>query len=205
MNKKGNHKFRTRDLIVGVRDLTRDDLALLDKPRDQPLVTRLRDPHHRLARLIASGLRQGEAAHLAGYSQDRACILMKDPTFTNLVESYRNMASESFVKAQDEFHEMAVSNMLKAERHIAERIEQKEEEGELLSVREALAISRDAADRFGYGKKTTNVNVNVDFAARLERASRRSVEVRALPVPSSSAATEPAPRGTSLSLGALRR
>lgn len=164
-------------LFDRVRDLSRDDLAVLRETRDVPVVQRLRDPHHRLARLVATGLKPAQAAQQAGYSYGSLSILQKDPAFQDLVAHYRKIVDESFAESQDTFYELATSNMLKAERHLAERIEEKEEAGELLSVREALAISRDAADRFGYGKKTTNVNVNVDFAARLERASRRSLRV----------------------------
>lgn len=165
------------NLFSSVRELSRDDLSVLSEARSVPVIQRLRDPHHRLARLVASGLKPSQAATQAGYSYGSLSILQKDPAFKELVSHYRKIVDESFAESQDTFYELATSNMLKAERHLAERIEEKEEAGELLSVREALAISRDAADRFGYGKKTTNVNVNVDFAARLERASRRSLRV----------------------------
>lgn len=177
----------TKDLITGIRELSRDDLVRLREKRTVPVVQRLRDPHHRLARMVAAGLGLNEAAAAAGYSYGSLHHFMKDPAFQELVAKYRDMVNESFVESVDAYHELATSNMLKAERHIAERIEEKEESGELLSVREALAISRDAADRFGYGKKTTNVNVNVDFAAKLEAAQKRSAHVinakAALPSP----------------------
>jgi hypothetical protein len=41
-----------------------------------------------------------------------------------------------------------------------------------------MAISRDAADRTGHGKVQTNMNVNVDFASKLEAARRRSAGAR---------------------------
>ena len=188
------------NLIEGVRDLTREDLSKLAAPRAVPVVQRIRDPHHRLARLVAAGLKPSKAATEAGYSYASLNLLQKDPSFQELVAHYRKLVDENFAESQDAFYSLATANMLKAERHIAEQIEIKEEAGELLSVREALAISRDAADRFGYGKKTTNVNVNVDFAAKLERASRRSLRVidSAAPprlVPSGGGSSpDPAPR-----------
>ena len=165
------------NLITGVRELSRDDVQALHGARSVNVVKRLRDPHHRLARLVASGLRPSEAAAQAGYSYGSLSVLQKDPAFVELVEHYRSVVTEAFAESQDAFFELATSNMLKAERHLAEYIERKEEDGELLEPRVALAISRDAADRFGYGKKTTNLNVNVDFAARLERAAARSARV----------------------------
>ena len=64
--------------------------------------------------------------------------------------------------------------MLVAERQIADRLEDAEEEGVKLPLKDLLAISRDGADRFGYGKKSAVLNTNVDFAAILEQAIARS-------------------------------
>lgn len=163
--------------ILGVRELTRGDLACLREPRNVSAVAKLRDPHHRLARLIASGLRPPEAAARCGFSVSRVYVLNIDPTFQDLVASYRKEVDAAFVQSQDEYYETATANMLKAERQIAEKLEAAEEEGELLPTRDLIAISRDAADRFGYGKKQTNLNVNVDFAAKLEKAIQRSGKV----------------------------
>lgn len=160
--------------ILGIRELTREDLACLREARTTSAVSKLRDPHHRLARLIASGLKVNEAAVRAGFSAARAYVLHIDPTFQNLVAEYRKDVQTAFVAGQDDYYSTATSNMLKAERQLAERLDAADEAGELLPVRDLIAISRDAADRFGYGKKTTNLNVNVDFAAKLEAARKRS-------------------------------
>lgn len=164
--------------ILAIRELTREDLACLRQQRTASAVSKLRDPHHRLARLIASGLKVNEAAARAGFSAARAYVLHVDPTFQNLVAEYRKDVQTAFVAGQDDYYTAATSNMLKAERQLAERLDKADEEGELLPVRDLIAISRDAADRFGYGKKSTNVNVNVDFAAKLEAARKRSDNVR---------------------------
>ncbi len=79
-----------------------------------------------------------------------------------------------FVKNADAFYEVATSNMLKAEVMLADKLEAAEEEGTHLPTRDLIAISRDAADRFGYGKRQTNLNVNADFASLLEKAIQRS-------------------------------
>lgn len=164
-------KVRT---ILSVRELTRDDLELLRPARTTPVVAKLRDPHHRLARLIASGLRIGEVVARSGYSYGRLAVLQNDPAFKELVAHYRNVVTEEFKESIDDYYDLAASNMLKAERQIAEKLEEADEAGELLPTKDLLAISRDAADRFGYGKKSTNVNVNVDFASQLEKAIARS-------------------------------
>jgi hypothetical protein len=160
--------------ILGIRELTRDDLACLKTPRTASAVAKLRDPHHALARFIAAGLKINEAAGRAGFSAARAYVLHADPTFQDLVAKYRKEVDAAYVVSQDDFYSTATANMLKAERQLAERLDKADEEGELLPVRDLIAISRDAADRFGYGKKSMNVNVNVDFAAKLEAARKRS-------------------------------
>ena len=47
----------------------------------------------------------------------------------------------------------------------------------MLSIRELLSISRDAADRIGLSKRSIQTNVNVDWAAALDRAIARSREL----------------------------
>lgn len=163
-------KFRA----VELRELTRDDLPRLLEPRARTTVAKLRDSHHRVARLFAMGLRKSEVVARSGYSLSRIDVLYPDPSFQELIAKYRAMVDESFVASADEYHDLVTRNMIAAERHVADHIEELDETGELLPVRTALAISRDAADRMGYGKKQTNVNVNVDFAKNLEGMLRRS-------------------------------
>lgn len=173
-------KIAREPTVIEARALTRDDLALIPQAReasDVNRVAKLRDPHHRLARFLAAGLRMGEAAEKAGYSYNRAATLQKDPAFVELVAVYRGKITESFVESADTYHELLFSNMVKAERMLAEKIEAAEEEGEFLPTRDLIAISRDAADRTGYGKRQTNLNVNVDFAAKLEATIARSRQI----------------------------
>ena len=107
-----------------------------------------------------------------GYSAVRVNDLLNSPAMEELVAQYRLKVDEAFVENVDSFFEVATRNMMAAERHISDHIAELDETGELLPVRVALAISRDAADRFGYGKKQTNINV--DFASALEKAIARS-------------------------------
>lgn len=160
--------------ILSVRELVRDDLEVLREKRAAMPTNRFRDPHHRVARLYAAGLRTFEVQQRCGYSISRLQVLSADPAFQELVASYREKVNEAFVREQDEFYELATSNMIKAETQIAEHLEQAEENGELVPLRSLIALRADSADRLGYGKKQTNLNVNVDFAAQLEKAIKRS-------------------------------
>lgn len=167
-------------VIHEVKALTRDDLNLLQAAREQkavPLVQKFRDTHHRLARLMAAGLRNRDVAIASGYSESRVLMFSSDPAFMELVAHYRNTVTEGFKDEVSGFFEIATQNMVIAERQISEKLEQAEEDGTTLPTRELLAISRDAADRFGFGKHTMQTNVNVDFASQLEAAINRSTKV----------------------------
>lgn len=173
--------------ILNVRALTRDDLMLLRQDgSDQQaragvgIVQRLRDPHHRVARLFASGLRMEEIVARSGYSYGRVNTLKNDPAFQELIAKYRDKVDAAFVREADTYYELATANMVTAERMISEKLEEHDENGTLPPVRELIAISRDAADRFGYGKRQTNLNVNADFAAMLEAARGRSAKAKTI-------------------------
>lgn len=180
--------------VMVVRPITREDLALLKEPRPKNQIQSFRDAHHNLARFIATGLNLTDAAAKAGYSYQRASMLNSDPAFQNLINKYREKVTEKWLENIDEFQQLAVGNMLKAERQISEKLDRADEADELLPTRELIAISRDSADRFGYGKKQTNVNVNVDFAAKLEAGIARSRSIRV--VESSVVTSKDAPPAT---------
>jgi len=169
-------KIASKPEIVEVRALTRDDLGLLAdaRPGSTPTVAKLRDTHHRLARMVASGLRMSEIVTQSGYSHARLTTLNRDPAFIELVAQYRSRIDDAWAREQDAYAELMTANMLKAERMIADKLEDAEADDSPLPTRELIAISRDAADRMGYGKRQTNLNVNVDFAAKLEAARERS-------------------------------
>jgi hypothetical protein len=160
--------------IFEVRELRKEDLARLYEPRRVPVVRKIRDSHHHIAKLFASGLNAAEVARRTGRHRAAMSMLRKDPAFSNLVAEYRDIATAAWAEGVDDYFELACGNMVRAELQIADRLAEAEEAGETLPVRDLLAISRDAADRFGYGKKQTNLNVNADFAALLEKAIRRS-------------------------------
>ena len=135
---------------------------------------KLRDSHHMIARLRAAGLRNFQIAERMGYSVVRITALLSSPSMEELVAQYRVKVDESFVENIGEFYQVATQNMIAAERHISDHIAELDEQGELLPVRVALAIASDGKDRFGPSKKSQQTNINVDFAAALEKAIARS-------------------------------
>jgi len=167
--------------ILGIRDLTRDDLSILGNTRAKgPVVKRFRDSHHRIARMFAAGLRTQEVHARSGYSYARIQSLSSDPTFQELIASYREKVVESYVETIDEYHETLVSNMLKVERMVADKLDDAIDSGDTLPVRDLISIGRDAADRVGYGKKETRTNINIDMGKDIEAALRRSAKAKDL-------------------------
>ena len=65
----------------------------------------------------------------------------------------------------------------KSLRTIEDHFDSADEANELVPLPRALAVASDFADRIGIAKKSINMNVNVDFAAKLEAARRRSQRV----------------------------
>lgn len=157
--------------IGEVRELTLDEVM---GPRGQIApIKRFRDSHHRMARLFASGLRVSEVAALTGYSVSRVSIFHSSPAFQELIAQKRGIEDEV---ARDEitaYNQLIMSNGLKAERKLADKLDD-DDESEDLSVRELISIARDAADRVGLSKRTVQTNFNMDFADLLDRAIKRS-------------------------------
>lgn len=168
-------------IIIGeVRPLRRDDLEAIREKRTIGVVQKLRDPHHRAARLIASGLRPQQVAIACGYSMQRIYTLTADPAFKDLVAKYREDVHEAFVSSEEEHYAMATEVNRKALRHINEHFDKADEEGELVPFRNALAAFGDTSDRVGIQKRSTQTHVNVDFAAKLEAAIARSGKANAM-------------------------
>lgn len=170
-------KLATAPKIIEIRPLTRDDLACLrDKRPTVNMVKTFRDWHHRIARLVAMGLRPGEIQTQAGISSTRYLQYLGDPAFQELVAQYRAQVNSGFADAATELYETVAANTLNAELMIREQLEEAAAEGIPIPIKTLLTISRDGADRVGLPKQkvSQNTNINLDFASMLEKAAARS-------------------------------
>lgn len=170
-------KLASNPKILAVRPLTREDLACLRETRPvQGVVKAFRNHHHRIARLAAMGLRPGEIQAQAGISVTRWVQLKNDPAFQELVSQYRAKVNEGFADAATELYTAVAANTINAELLIAEQLEEALDGGEAIPLKTLALISRDGADRVGLPKMkiAQNTNVNLDFAAMLEAAAKRS-------------------------------
>ena len=170
-----NAEARTRPLTaVVVRELEEADVALLaergsaDTAR-QPL-KKISQRHHALARNIASGMPDGEAAIVCGYTASRVSILKGDPAFQELIQFY----SEDIDAQYADLHERLSALSMDAAEELLERLES---DPEKISTAQLLEIVKSGADRTGHGPSSTqNVNHNVDIASRLANAIKRTEE-----------------------------
>lgn len=159
--------------VLGVRALTREDMLTLRDPRPpQGRPRAMRETHHRLARLVAAGVPVGEILSRTGYSSTRLLQLRASPAFQELVTQYKAKVDEAFVEAVDEFYSTATSNMLRMERMVEDHLDEAEETQERIPLSLLFKGIGDRADRFGYGKKTTQKNEIFDFAAIMEQYGR---------------------------------
>jgi hypothetical protein len=167
--------------ILGTRELTTADLARPRRPQP-PTIARLRDIHHMMARMFATGMALRTVAALTGYSYERVCMLRRSPQMDQLVAEYRASGelTEATLGPLDMAMALATKAKLTALRHIVAAQEDADDAGEYLPVRQSLSIFAETGDRVGFGKRSTTVNVNVDFAAQLERAIRRSGEAKVI-------------------------
>lgn len=165
---------RKMEMLVSVVGPIRDaDLALLQNNREikPQLLKKITQRHHGLARSIASGVGHGEAAIIHGYELNRVSILMGDPAFVELVEFYKEKVDGAFVDVAEHMAALSKDALIA----LQERLE---EDPEAFTNRELLAILSDMADRTGFGKQSTQVNVNYNLGARLELARKRALESR---------------------------
>ena len=164
--------------VSGIRTLTRADLTHLTTRRTTTAVQTLRDSHHRLARAVASGMPQHQIAATCGIGYNRISVLKSDPAFADLVAHYRGMLTAEWLEAGDPVIEFLGSVRTKALAMIEDKLDAAAEAGEFLPSRDLATFAELGLDRTGYGKVNKNVNVNVDFAANLEKARSRSARAR---------------------------
>jgi DNA-binding CsgD family transcriptional regulator len=164
--------------ITDIREVTRADLTHLQAPRPAGQIQSLKDSHHRLARAVASGMSNSQAAETCGMSYNRVSILKADPSFIELVAHYRTILTAEWKETADPVTDYMRSNALKAEQLISDRLDKAMEEDETIPLSQLVQVTSDRYDRLGYSKVTKSVNLNVDFAANLEAARRRSAPAR---------------------------
>ena len=140
----------------------------------------LRDSHHRVLRFAAAGHTPLEIAGKTGYTSTRVSQIINSPSAQDQILKYRDMITEVWLDdvAEDQRAMGRIHRM--ANRLIEDKLEDHLDDPDANPIRleTALKIRDSMADRIGYHRKTATENVNVNFAANLEkiRAARRKAD-----------------------------
>ena len=131
-----------------LRDLQLSDLKEMqeDLPKE-PVVAKLRDGHHNLARLLAEGRKDVEVSAITGYSQVHICRLKSDPMFQELVGFYRTQVQGVFLDA----HQRLATLGTTAVQVLQERLEN---EGDEMAIGVLVKVAEMALDRSVAPKKS---------------------------------------------------
>lgn len=152
--------------------------------RPAPL-KRLSERHHALARCLAGGMSEANAAITCGYVQSRVSILKADPAFQELLAFYREDVESKYL----DMHGVLAGLSLDAATELRERLEEDMNADEKkITLNALIELTKLGADRTGFGPQSssTNLNVNVDMASKLQSARERVAQRRALPEPGGS-------------------
>ena len=175
----GKHRGRPKlDLeVVEMGELTVEDLAALSAGGGLKAIPikKLSERHHALARSIAGGMGQKEAAYQHAYTPTRVGMLMRDTSFLELVEHYRAVPDALYA----DLHERLAGMSLDAADEINRRMEDDANREEGADPKISLGQLRDimvvAADRTGFGPatKSTHIHLHANLAEKLEAARKR--------------------------------
>lgn len=155
----------------------------------KPAVMRLRERHHTLAKLLATGQTRNQVAAIIGMTPERVGTLYNDPAVQNLIIQYRS--DPDVVRAQGidyiafQREQMIALNQRMMD-SVADSVTEAEESGEPIPLHKALRAIEIFSDRIGLGKHTTQTHV-YDFASELEArriARMKTIEAKATrPIP----------------------
>jgi hypothetical protein len=181
--------------VLGIRYLEEGEAQATPRGHSAPIKA-LRDSHHMIARLLALGIPVGEVAYRTGYSLTRVSTLKRAPAVQELIAHYRQQVDEAYGTSTQEYFTYANQNRNASARMINDKLMSGEPED--FSVQQLVSIHADFADRTGFPKRSLAVNVNLDFAAALDRAiarSREAAEAVSLLPPSTQPASPPRAAG----------
>lgn len=165
------------DAPVVSRALTPADLAKLSQVRGNqkpiPLTRRMTMRHHALARCVADGMTDFEAAATTGYDRSYISILKSDPAFKELVNFYVGKKEEKYVDFHERLARLGVDSLDELHNRL-------EEDPDQFSPGQLLEITKVIADRTGHGpSQTTNHNVSINASLTLRTARERLAKIDA--------------------------
>lgn len=140
------------------RALDGQDLLALANPQgtEPPPLKKIKETHHRLARLLASGLKPVEVAAITGFTQSRISILKNDPAFQELLAHYANTVESKWA----DMHEQLAGVSLDVLHELRDRLH---DSPESMSTDQLMKFLDSMLDRTGYGVQTKSKNENLNL------------------------------------------
>lgn len=138
---------------VDVNDLVERTTAEL-QTSEAPSIARLRQIHHEIARLLASGLTETEVAASTGYSLSRISILKGDPSFKELLAYYAARSEEQFLDVRKRLAILGTD----AVAELQDRLDYKPDS---LTNTQLIEITKTTLDRAGFSPVSKSENVQV--------------------------------------------
>lgn len=124
------------------RDLNEHDLVALETAGPLGVgtaaISKLREVHHHLARLLAEGRRPVECSAILGYSQSRISILRRDPAFAELVDYYKGNVAIAYQGVHEKLAQVGTMAV--------EELRDKLEDGEL-TAGQLIEVAKFTLDR----------------------------------------------------------
>jgi len=123
-----------------VNDADMELLATVPRNTSAPTLQRITDRHHALARLLAAGTPEGEAAIALNYTPSRVSVIKASPAFGELLALYRSEVDREFAGVLDHMSGLSRDAILE----LRDRLE---DDPAKFSNRELLSITTDMVDR----------------------------------------------------------
>ena len=177
-------KLADLDFVV-TRELSKADVLVRQNSSIgsvTPHLKRIRHTHHRLARLVASGVRPVEISAQTGFSPGRISTLQNDPAFAELVVFYKENEIDAFFDDKEK--------LLALRSDIVEELQRRvDEDGESMSIGDLMTLFKAVGDRSGIapanktpqGGNTVNLNIGLLHQIDEHLAQVEAQKVKALP------------------------
>lgn len=114
-----------------------------------PPIQKLSERHHALARLLATGMSQAEAALMTGYTENRVAILRQSPAFKQLLALHEREKNQEMITVIEHLSGLSRDAILE----LRERIE---ESPETFSNKELMTLIETTHDRSVDNNPTTD-------------------------------------------------
>jgi hypothetical protein len=167
------------DTDAEVENITQG-LAPVDDPSN---LKKLRERHHSVARLIASGLTQSLVAQMTGYTQSYVSILLNNPAMQELVELYRVQYGSAAQIIGEKLRTVALQSVEEIVDRLNDPVQRKG-----IDIHGLTAVAKLGLDRSGHGPTSTTHHVNenhsIDHAqlAEINMRAREGSRERIVPV-----------------------